>query len=200
MSNPSELDVWRLAWKAETEPVKRDSAFDVRQEAMRQQRRLQTRHILELCFAVVLIGFAAFYLKRNFSSETLVWAIVIWILTLGATAFSIWNWRALWTASNQSTSAYAAAYRRRCMAGLRAIRFGYRLLALELVIVVPWLTSDFYKGGSSGEFRVRAYLIRLGLVAFLAGAYLFAFRRSRRRTLLELARLEEFERGLPDEE
>lgn len=197
MSAESDLDSWRRVWKgAATE--ERPKAIDIRREAMHNERRLKRKHILELSFAAVLIIFGVFVLAHNFNAETLAWAIVLWVLTLGATAFSIWNWRSLWKGANQSTFEYTAAYRKRCMASLRAIRFGYGLLAVDLMVGAPWLTWDFFRNGASGGFGMRGYATGLGLLALLTTVFLVGFRRSRRRTMSELARLEEFEHSLLD--
>jgi hypothetical protein len=188
-----ELESWRKSWKsvAAANPI---GAFDLRREARRHERRLRARHVLSLGFAVALITFAAYFLQHHFNRETIAWAIVVWGTTLAATAFSVSNWRVLWKAMDRSTAEYLAAYRARCNATLRAVRFGYRFLAVQLAISVPWLTWDLYRGRGSGRFGAPQYGFSMGLLALLTAAFLFAFRRSRRQALRDLSRLEEFER------
>lgn len=194
MNNNVELEAWRASWRsvADDKPA---AGFDLRLEARRHERRLRTQYILGLGFAVALFAFAAYVLQRNSTAETLAWAIVVWLTTFLATAFSIWNWRILWNAVAQSTAEYVSAYRARCMATLRAVRFGYGLLVCQLAITVPWLTWDHYRSGESGRFGAGAYAFSMGLLAVLTATYLYAFGRSRRCAVRELAQLEEFEQS-----
>ncbi len=197
MSAHSEFEIWREAWKTSVEAVEPETGFDVRAEAIRHERGLRAKYVFELAFAVALIAFAALVLSRDFRAETLAWAIVVWITTVAAASFAIWNWRSVWRTSHQSTSEYAIAYRKRCIASLRAVRFGYRFLTVQVAIAVPWLTWDFYRRGAEGRF---SYAMSLLLLALLTAVFLFAFRRSRRSASSRLARLDEFERSRADEE
>jgi uncharacterized membrane protein YfcA len=190
----SDMEIWRLAWR-DTE-AQAATTFDVRREGRRQQRRLRARHVLELGLAVILLAFAGFFLQRNFSVEILVWALVVWATTLAATAFSVWNWRELWRETSQSTSEYAAAYRTRCLAGLRAVRFGFALLAVQWLIVVPWFTWDFLRQTMSG---VR-YAFGMGWLVLVTAALTGMLTYQRRGALLELRRLEEFQRDLSNQD
>lgn len=193
MNSNSDVEIWRLSWKTEEIPV--SAAFDVRREGRRQERRLRAKHIFELGFAVVLIAFAGIFLRVNFSTETLIWAIVIWTTTMAATAFSVWNWRVLWEAAGQSTTEYVAAYRTRCMAGLRAVRFGFGLLAVQLLITVPWLTWDFSRHTLSGT----RYAVGMGLLALTTAALIAMLVHHHRSALAELGSLEEFQRSLSED-
>lgn len=194
MNTDSDMEIWRLAWR-DTEP-RAATTFDVRREGRRQERRLRARHVVELGFAVVLLAFAGFFLQRNFSVEVLIWALVVWTTTLAATAFSVWNWRVLWRETSQSTSEYVEAYRIRCLAGLRAVRFGFALLAVQWLIVVPWFTWDLLRQTMSG---VR-YAFGMGWLVVATTALTGMLIHQRRGALLELRRLEEFQRDLSDQD
>jgi hypothetical protein len=194
-----ELESWRATWKNAT-AAQPEASFDLWREARRHERRLRAQYVSSLGFAVALMGFAALVLRRNNTVETLVWAIVVWLTTLLATAFSIQNWRVLWRSVDQSTADFVAAYRGRCVAMLRAVRFGYGLLACQLTISVPWLTLDFHHSGASGRFGPGRYAFSIGLLGLLTAAYLYAFRRFRCRAMRELARLEEFDQSTARDE
>lgn len=187
----SELQQWRAAWNAPGQTML-TPAFDFHAEYRRQQRGLRFRYLFGIGFAVALIAYAIVVLRGDFRLEVLAWAIVVWITTVGVTAFSMWNWRGLWRASACSIREYADIYEQRSLATLRAIRFGYWFLALQLSISVPWLTWDFGRAQISST----RYGLAMGSLALLTAAFLFWFPRSRRRASLELSRVQETMRML----
>src|SRR5262249_47071116 len=130
----------------------------------------------------------------HFDFEMLLWATVVCITSAGAAAFQIWNWRGLWKTSGQSVADYAEAYEQRCHAMLRAVRFGYRFLALQLAITAPWLTFDFLRGA----IPPGRYVFALGFLALFTGVFLMSFRLSRRRTIRELAEVRNFRREVSE--
>jgi hypothetical protein len=117
--------------------------------------------------------------------ETWLWAGTIWATTLAVTAFSVWNWNILWKANVKSVTEFALDYQKRCLASLRAARFGTRFLVVQNAITVPWLTW--------GYLRHRLTDARLAeSIAFLAALSLgfwLLFTRSRRTALQELEQL-----------
>jgi hypothetical protein len=189
MNNNSELDVWRDAWQAPEETTPLPAAFDLRKETRRQERNLRARYIFSCVFALGLLIFSVYAVHRHM--QGLLWAAVVWLTTFIAIGFSIWNWRTLWNATSASTSEFAALYEKRCFATLRAVRFGYAFLAMQLAIVIPWLSWDFYRGGTSGNFGIVPYLRSMAVLVCLSAAFIFSFARARRRTLIELERLQE---------
>jgi len=187
---PSELEAWRAAWK--TPPAEKSvKTFDVRSSYRQQERRLRIRYVSNAIFAVALICLAAVVLRGNPRLEVLIWALVVWITTLGATAFNVWNWRILWRAADQSVLDYAAAFEKQCRASLRAVRFGYFFLAVQLAITVPWLTLDLRHGLPLGR-----YAFSMGFLAVFSAAFIVSFRKARSRTLLDLSHIKEFRHGL----
>jgi hypothetical protein len=190
VNTESELELWRSAWRApaaaETAP-----AFDFRAEHRRQEWRLRARYLFGLCFAVLLTCYAAFVLRRDFRAEVLAWAVVVWLTTAAATAFSVWNWRGLWSASSRSVREYADIYEKRGLATIRATRFGYWFLGMQLAIAAPWLTWDFFHHETSAA----RYAVTMGLLALLTIAFIVWFTVLRHRALSELDRVEEFRVG-----
>jgi hypothetical protein len=180
-----ELDALRAAWTA---PAGEESsgAFPIGRH--RRERGLRVRYVVELVSGAALIWFAVAFLRRHFDVETLLWAAVVCMASLGATAFQVWNWRGLWKNSGRSVTEYAEAYERRCQAMLRAVRFGYRFLALQLAISAPWLTFDFLRGAITPG----RYALAMGLLALLTAGFLVSFRISRSRAEKELAEVRDF--------
>jgi hypothetical protein len=192
VNNNSELDVWRDAWQAPREAPPVVAKYDLRRETRRQERWLRARYVFSCVFALGLLIFSVYAVHRNM--QGLLWAAVVWLTTFIALGFSIWNWRTLWNATSASTSEFAALYEKRCLATLRAVRFGYAFLAMQLAIVIPWLSWDFHRGGTSGNFGLVPYLRSMGLLVCLSAIFIFSFARTKRRTLMEVGRLKECQR------
>lgn len=194
--NGSELELWRGAWKTSTEPGVARAPFEVRREVMRQQWNLRAQYILGLVWAAGLLAFSVYAVRRGWQTDA--WAAAVWLTTCGATAFLTWNWRTLWADEASSTSEFVDIYEKRCQAGLLAVRFGYYFLGLQLTIVVPWLSWDFYRSGLSGSFGLRPFAVAMGFTLLLTLVIVWTLRRSRRKTMLELERLKEFRNSLLD--
>jgi hypothetical protein len=141
---------------------------------------------------VLLTSYAALVLRRDFRAEVLAWAVVVWLTTAAVTAFSVWNWHGLWSASGHSILEYANIYEKRGLATLRALRFGYFFLGLQLAIAAPWLTWDFV----SHEMSAVRYAVGMGLLGLLTIAFVIWSAVSRRRALSELGGVEEFRRSI----
>jgi hypothetical protein len=129
-------------------------------------------------------------LCNSVETEAIVWSVVVWLTTLGASAFSIWNWRTLWSNEGESVADFAAIYRKCSLATIRAVRFGYAFLALQVTIAVLCLTRDFARG----QFSLARFAIALALLAVLSAGFLIWFRRSIRHARRELDHIESFGR------
>jgi len=173
--------------------------LDIRREVRRNEFRLRALHVLEFAWALFLLAFSYVVAQRYPSRGMLLWALVIWVLTLLAAGYSLWNWRLLWTAEIRSAREYAQTYEKYCVAGLRHIRFGYCLLAVNLAIAIPWISWKFFRSGRTGHFGIVAYMISIGLIAGLTAGYLFWFSRSRRNRLRELEQLRHYRKSLEEE-
>jgi hypothetical protein len=195
VNTESELELWRRAWRASAagEPA---PAFDFRAEHRRQEWRLRAHYIFGICFAVFLTGYAAFVLRRDFRAEVLAWAVVVWLTTAAATAFSVWNWRGLWGASSRSVLEYADIYEKRSLATIRAMRFGYYFLWTQLAIAAPWITWDFLRH----EMSAIRYAIGMAMLGLLTIWFMVWSTVSRRRALSELTRVEDFRLCISDDD
>ena len=199
MTSDSEMETWREAWKAPEGPSGQPGILDMRREVRRKEFRLRALHLLEFVSALVLLAFSFLVVQRYPSTEMVLWAVVIWILTLLAAGYSFWNWRLLWTAERRSAREYAQIYEKYCVAGLRHIRFGFCLLAVNLAIAIPWISWKFFRSARTSHFGIVAYLISIGLIAGLAAGYVFWFSRSRRNRLRELEQLRQYRKSLEEE-
>jgi hypothetical protein len=195
-----ELKDWQATWQSSAAAEWRTPSFDIRSHAARAGRRLTVRYASGCLFALVFLAVSALYAQRHPTLQWLLWAAAVWIATLVAVAFMIWNGRGLWTAADRSSAAYVELSRKRCVAELRAVRFGYALLSAELVVVIPWLLWDFFSKRSLPGFDRASHLSGFAVLLALTVGYLVWFTLYRRRKLRELALLADFERSVADDD
>jgi hypothetical protein len=181
MNSDKEMKQWREAWQAEPRTGSLASA-EIRDKAIRQEKSLRLKFVLEMiAAAIILVGSLTFaFVVRH--TEMFIWMAVVWVVTIAATASSIWNWQALWCAPAPSVAGYMVLYRARAQATLRAVKFGWAFLVFQLFIVVPWLTYD--------RLQHRMPQVRYGfamlLLALLTFVYVRMFLRQRRKALQEI--------------
>ncbi len=182
-----ELAAWRTDWLAAPASDSALISVDLRRLVQRKRRRMALALASQLCVGVTLLAFSAWFASRHPTLEWILWAAVIWIGTFFAASFAIWNHAGTWRALSQSNSAFLHLSRERSRRELRAIGWGRWFLAVQLLIVMPWLTLDF----ALHRLPMASYLFGCALTILMAVAYLqwFAFRE--RRTRRDLARLDD---------
>lgn len=186
MTNQPDFDLWRSAWTS-TAP---SAAFDIRAAYRKQERRLRARYVGNILAAMVLVAFAAWVLATNPGAEELAWAMVVWLTTLAATAFHVWNWRVLWQTAGATVEDYARICERRCNATLRAVRFGWAFLAVQTTIAASWLTWDVHTGAATAT----RYGVAMATLAALDAVFAISFTATRRRATQELREIHAFQR------
>ena len=186
MNTEHELNDWRTAWQAQVE-IATSGSGEVRRAALKQQLRLRAAHILELLTGVILLVLSAAVAWRVRSAEMFLWAALIWLTTLVASAFSIWNWDILWKHDLKSVAEFSHVYETRCMAKINAARFGKGFVLVQTVVSGLWLSWDHYRSALS---TVRFGGSMLFLIVFSAGFWVF-FSRYRQSALEELRRLKD---------
>jgi cation transport ATPase len=179
-----EMNQWREQWLAQPSASAK-SPSEIRNAAVRQQRHLRASQIGELLTAAALLGFSGVIASKNPSLEWWLWAAAVWITTLAATAFSLWNWQGLWKANVQSVADFERDYETRCLGSLRAVRFGMAFLVVQTAIAFPWLAWDYATKQVAGSRFAGASALLVCLVT----AFALHFRRYRRRADRELEQL-----------
>jgi hypothetical protein len=179
-----EMNQWREQWLAQP-AVAAKSPAEIRGAALRQQRRLRWSQIGEFLTAVALLAFSGVMASRNPSLEGWLWAAAVWITTLAATAFTVWNWRGLWKANVQSVADFARHYETRCLGSLRAVRFGLAFLVVQAAIAFPWLAWDYATGQITGS-RFAGASAQLGCLVIGFVLYFLHYRRRAQRELEQL--------------
>lgn len=181
MSTDLELTEWRAEWQSQTE-VATYSAADARRDALKQQFRLRAAHVLELLSGALFLAFSALFAWKVRGVEIFLWAAVVWMTTLIASAFSLWNWSSLWVHDLRSVAEFAQIYEKRCLAKLRAARFGRGFVVVQVLITGPWLSWDYHRG----DFGVARFGAAMLLVFLASIGFWIFFSRSRRSALREL--------------
>jgi hypothetical protein len=188
MSADLELNDWRTEWLAQDEPSRISSA-DVRRDAIRKQRRRRILHVLELFSGVIFVGGSAAVAWKFPSAECYLWAGIVWLTTLIVSAFSVWNWQVLWKADLRSVAEFAEEYEKRCLAEIRAARFGKGFIIVQAMISVPWFIWDYHRG----EFSTARFGGALLFVLLLCVGFWVMFYRYRRAALSTLEGIREAE-------
>jgi hypothetical protein len=199
MNSDVELEIWRETWQSSHTKQKESSDFELCRSVKRKDLRLKALLILEFAWGLFLLGFSFMVARRFPVTEMFVWAGVVWLLTLAATGYSVWNWRFLWKSAPKSAAEYVRAYERHCLAGLRQVQFGYCFLTVGLAINVPWLSWKFFRSGPGVELSLTAYSISMALIAAFTAGYLLWFSISKKNRLHELEQLKQYKEVLDEE-
>jgi hypothetical protein len=186
MNEANDLEVLGSVWRTEVPGV----PADLRRRVRRQSVRMRVHAAMDVLLAVAFLGTSLWWAVSQPAPEFVVLAIGVWIITLSALIYSFANRAGTWEATGQDTRAYLTLCLRRCRAGLAAIRFGFYLLAVEVVLLAGW--HGWYWSTRNPAPALETWLLAASLpAAFLV--VLLALRIHRRR---ELARLESLEREL----
>ena len=185
MNTDHEFNDWRTAWQAQVQTAT-PSSGEVRRAALKQQLRLRAAHVFELLTGVLLLVLSAVVAWRVRSVEMFLWASIIWLTTVVASAFSIWNWDILWKHDLKSVAEFSVVYEKRCLAKVNAARFGKGFVVVQTLISGLWLSWDYYRSEISTARFGGAMIF---LMVLSAGFWVF-FSRYRRSALQELRRLE----------
>jgi hypothetical protein len=191
--NPRELDdellAWRADWQGEAGPSPAALAA-IRRRVKRQSLGMALLLGGELLLAagalVVLIRFAV----QHPDPVDLATMAGLGLLTLGASAYSLWLHRGLWKPEAATVAAFLALAVDRGRGRLRALRAGWWLLGAETALFIPWIWHSLHPAPGSpptpGNLAA-AYGFLLLVVAAAAVILSWIGRRTRR----ELRRLEE---------
>jgi hypothetical protein len=193
--NPREPDdellAWRTDWQAEAGPSP-EALAAIRRRVKRQSRGMALLLAGELTLAagalVVLIGFAV----RHPDPVDVMTMAGLCLLTLWATACSLWLRRGLWKPEAETVAAFLALAVDRGNRRLRSLRAAWWLLGGEVALFIPWIWHSLpIRGGSLAA----AYGFLLLVVAATAAILLWIGRWTRR----ELRRLEEMRVGMGED-
>jgi len=184
-----ELAAWRTDWAAHSPADAAMLRLDLRRLVERERRNMALGLCGQLLVGAVLLVFSAWFVSTRPTLEWILWAAVIWVGTLFAAGFAVWNKAGTWKALSQSNAAFLDLSRRRYLRELRAIRLGRWFLAVQLAIVTAWLSWDY----AIRRLPMGPYFFGGAVTILLAVAYLEWFALRERRCLLDLGRLDQLE-------
>ena len=177
MTDP-DLDRWTTEWQQGAGP-----APDLVRMAHRERRLLLAWIAVDWIFGAAGIAFAA-WLWFAIGTPTMRFAAVgIAVLVVAALAFTVVNWRGVLAADRDNNFDFLALAIARCRARQRYIRFGWKVLVADLVVVAGAMLLEVRYEGPVRILNV--LLLAAAATASAAGILWWWGRRERRR----LARL-----------
>ena len=112
------------------------------------------------------------------------------IVVVASFAFQVWNMRGAWRAEYQSVRAFAELSRRQLHNRLRALAFGWRLLAVELAFLLPWI--PWVVRNRDGEVTASSLVRPYGFLAAIVAVFIVCSTWIRYRAHRKLAEIEGF--------
>ncbi|HMC57896.1 MAG TPA: hypothetical protein VKJ01_01770 [Candidatus Solibacter sp.] len=191
MNDANELDALQAAWReARPAGAQGEDPPGLRKLVDRQTWLIRLHTAMELLISAAFLGASLWLAIAMPGPEFVVLAIAVWIITLTATIYSLWNRAGTWQPAAHDTHEFLQLSLRRCRAGLRAVTFGLYLLLAQVLLLASW--HGWYWSGHSPVPGIQDWLLALCLPVVVLAVLLVLRTRGRR----ELDRLESMQRAL----
>jgi hypothetical protein len=177
-----DMDRWAADWREGAPPH-----ADLARMARCERRQLAAWIALDWIAGAALLGFAAWLWLDDGTPVMRFAALGIVVLTVAALAFATLNWRGSFRGERASAADFLALAVARSRARLRYIRFGWWLLAADVVVIAGAALIELRQAGPE---RVRAMLGLAALATAGAAAVLHFWGRRERRRAERLAALQ----------
>ena len=177
-----DMDRWAADWRANP-----PASADLSRMARREKRLLTAWIALDWVVGAGLIAFAAWLWLDDGTPVMRFAAGGIVVLTLAALAFSTINWRGKLSGEGASATEFLALARTRSEARRRYIRFGWWVLAADLVVIAGTLMIELRDEGTA---RLPTMLTMTVLATGAAALILYAWGRRERRRAERLAAMQ----------
>lgn len=192
------------AWQSEN--AEEASPAPLPEEVRRRIRRKVKLYgigliLLTVSEVVLNVGLLAWMLPKILERRhpvDLVGLAGVFLLFAVAIVFSFWNRRGTWWPAAESTRTFVDLSIERCRRKLLTLRYCPGFLAVEMVFVGIWGTWSLLEQPEPPA--AARWMTFFGVLALFAAAVLGWVSWYRKRTLRELAELEELRRSLGDEE
>ncbi|HEU4515714.1 MAG TPA: hypothetical protein VFR77_00290 [Steroidobacteraceae bacterium] len=191
MSDP-DIDRWSENWRAGAPPV-----GDLVKMAHRERRLLALWIAVDWIVAAGLLAFAAWLWVEDGSPVMRFAAAGIVVLTLIALVFTALNWRGSFRGERASAVDFLALAVGRSRARLRYIRFGWWILAADLVVIAGACIIEFRNDGLA---RLPGMIGTAALATATAALILYFWGRSERRRAARLAAMQRALRPEPEDD
>lgn len=182
MTDP-DIDRWSANWREDT-----PAPADLARMARREQRLLKAWISLDWIFGAGLLGFAAWLWIADGTPVMRFAAAGIVVLTLVALAFTTLNWRGSLRGDRASAADFLALAVARSRARLRYVRFGWWVLAADLVVIAG---AFLIEARDEGLARLPTMLASAAVAVGLAAAVLAWWGRRERRRAAHLAAMQQ---------
>lgn len=186
-----DIDRWAADWREDS----KSAGADLARMARREQRQLAAWVAFDWLVGVGLLAFAAWLWIDDGSPVMRFAAAGIALLTVVALAFTTINWRGSLGGIGASATDFLALARSRSAARQRYVRFGWWVLAADLVVIGGAALIEFR---TEGVARLPAMLGMAALATAAAALVLYAWGRRERRRASRLAALERAMRADPE--
>lgn len=177
-----DIDRWTAAWQAGAPPV-----VDLARMARRERRLLTAWITFDWLVGAGLLSFAAWIWLSTGTPAMGLAAIGIAVLTVVVLAFTVVNWRGVIAGDRASTADFLALALKRSGARLRYVRFGWRVLAADLVVIAGAMILEVRDEGMT---RLPGMLISAAAATAAAAAVLLWWGRRERRRADRLAAMQ----------
>jgi hypothetical protein len=133
-----ELLAWRTDWQAEAGPTP-EALAAIRRRVRRQSRGMALLLAGELLLAAGALVFLIRFAIHHPDPMDVVTMAGLCLLTLWATACSLWLRHGLWKPESGTTAAFLALSVDRARRRLRSLRAAWWLLGGEIALFIPWI-------------------------------------------------------------
>lgn len=178
-----ELDRWMTAWREGKPP-----ASDLASMAQRERRLLTAWIAFDWVVGAGLLAFAAWIWFAIGTPVMRFAAIGIVLLTVAVLAFTVVNWRGSLAGDRASAADFLGLAIRRSRARLRYIRFGWWVLAADLVVIAGAFALEIRDEGLA---RLPGMLAATTVATAAAAAVLLWWGRRERRRAGRLAAMQQ---------
>jgi uncharacterized membrane protein YqjE len=178
MSDP-DLDRWMAEWREGTPP-----AAGLAVKARRERRWLLAWIAADWAGGLGLIGFAVWLWIADGSPTMRFAAGGIVVLVIAALAFTTLNWRGSLAGERATAAEFLALAEKRSRARLRYVRFGWWVLAADVVVIAG---AHAFLVAEEGPARLPKMIALATAVVLAAAAILWWWGRRERRRAERLA-------------
>lgn len=138
-----DMERWANAWRNDPQAATADLA----RLARRERRMLYAWIAFDWLVGIGLLGLAVWMWLEIGTAPVGFAAIGIWVLTFVVLGFTVINWRGMLAADRDSAAGFLAYAIRRSQARLRYIRFGWKILVADIVVVAGAMALEYRDEG-----------------------------------------------------
>ncbi len=174
-----DLARWREQWREESVPPR----FDLARLRRRSRRRtVGLVAYLGLSALVGAVGCGLLFAVALRSGHPIDWAVGLGLVALvvWALQFEVRSLSGLWRPAEETPAAFLDLAVERCRRWLRVVRFAWGFLALEVLLLIPWILLRLGERAATRPLTQADWLSAFGLLGGLVTAMVLALLLGRR--------------------